>query len=270
MSVILTRGEIWPTVRNIYIFNPNTSHQLFIRGLVEEAPESFGEGAIYIIIHEWKYYLPKTATSRLALYFIGFNTETIELIWAWVHNPRSASGVPPTDMPNKATEFWNRVGFWVTNTIQNVMKTMYLIPNTSAHELLDCIGMRQDAQDQKYTFNGPAEQGGLQTFSLADVDPSIALFWAGRVILRRWNMLVAFESTVWCSETNEFDESGWTEVMNEFLQSPIDAGMPYSSDPAFLLPGEKLVLRISTQKFRRFGQLPDIDSNYRFDPSHKF
>lgn len=42
-------------------------------------------------------------------------------------------------------------------------------------------------------------------------------------------MLVTFESTV-CTEGNEFDESGWAEVVKESTQSPIDAGMPYSSN----------------------------------------
>lgn len=58
-------------------------------------------------------------------------------------------------------------------------------------------------------------------------------------------MLVTFESTVY-TEGNEFDESGWTEVVKEFTQSPIDAGMPYSSDPAFLLPREILLSKYVT------------------------
>lgn len=257
------REQIWPAVQNVYIFNTYTSYQLFCKGLVEEAPETFGEGAIYLKMHNRKYYIPKVATSRLALYYLGFSTEAIELIWAWVQDPRSDSRMAAKDMPNRATEFWNRVAFWVTNRIHNVMNTTYLIPDTSAQDLLDSIGLRKDAQFQNYTLNGPPELGGLQTFCLSDIIESEALFWAGRVITRRWNMLVSFESTV-CNEANVFDELGWAEVVREFTQSPMDAGMPYSSDPAFLLPGERLRLKFP-QNSRRFGQLPGNNSNYRFD-----
>lgn len=263
MPLVINREQIWPAVQNIYIFSMDTSYHLFCKGLIEEAGDSNGEGAIYLKIHNQRYFIPKVATSRLALFFIGFTPEAVELIWAWVHNPRSATCMVTTKIPNRATEFWNRVGFWVTNQIQNVMKTMYLIPEISAHELLNSIGFRNDAQLHKYTLNSSPELGGLQTFCLCDVIESDVLFWAGRVILRRWNMLVTFESTV-CTEGNEFDESGWAEVVKEFTQSPIDASMPYSSDSAFLLPGE--ILRLNFRRnVQQFGQLPGNNSKYRFD-----
>lgn len=275
-AIIINPEPSWPAVQDIDIFNTKSLDLLYRNGLIEQPQPgplvSYGQGYYFLKIDDkTRFVIPKIVTSQSALLFLGFTPETIEEIWAYVHNPMSATtsteddtrmvviepGVPP---PRKrGAEFWNRVQAWLNNRIFDIMmqtqtqtQTSSYLANTpdanaissssSSSDLLVKLGMRNDAQIQYYQHNAPPALGGSHRFCLTQVIESDVLAWANKVITRKWNMLATLEFSIFRGG-DEIDMSGWAEVVKEFTQKPIASEMAYVSDPTFALPTKILRLK---------------------------
>ena len=192
--------------------------------------------------HNARFAFPKIATSRSALQCLGFTAAAVEEIWAYASNPMSATPMLTNSVPNRASEFWNRVQTWMNDRILQIEQTQLLNPNISSRELLDHLGLRDAAQIQYYQHNAPPIFGGSKKFCLVQVIESDVLKWAKKIITRKWNALETLEYCIFRGG-NQIDELGWADVVKEFTHRPIDSDMAYVSDPTFLLPTEELRLK---------------------------
>lgn len=270
MPVIIINPEpSWPAVQDIDIFNTKSLDLLYRNGFIEQPQPGplvhYKQGYYFLRIDDnTRFVIPKIVTSQSALLFLGFTPETIEEIWAYVHNPMSATSteddtrmaVIERGVPRKrGAEFWNRVQTWLNNRIFDVMmqtstQTSNDLANTpganairfSSSDLLVKLGMRNDAQIQYYQHNAPPALGGSHRFCLTQVIESDVLAWANKVITRKWNMLATLEFSIFRGG-DEIDMSGWAEVVKEFTQKPIASEMAYVSDPTFTLPTKILRLK---------------------------
>lgn len=260
MPAAINPEPSWPAVQEIDIFNNTKSLDLLYRnGFIEPGPSvrNADEGYYFLKIHDTRFLIPKIVTSQSALLFLGFTPETIEEIWAYVHNPNTMSATSTLEeviavgVPTKrGAEFWNRVQTWLNNRIHEIMlettdTTSHLPPPaaSSSSDLLVKLGMRNDAQIQYYQHNAPPALGGSHTFCLTQVIESDVLAWANKVITRKWNMLATLEFSIFRGRDDEIDMSGWAEVVKEFTQKPIASEMAYVSDPTFALPTKILRLK---------------------------
>lgn len=243
MPAIINPEPSWPAVQDIDIFNMKSLDLLHRKGLIEPGPllGRYSQGYNLLKINDSRFVIPKIATSQSALLFLGFTAETVEEIWAYVHNPMSATPMV-TGVPKRGAEFWNRVQTWLNNRILHIMQTRHLTPGASSLDLLVKLGMRNDAQIQYYQHNAPPALGGSHRFCLTQVIESDVLAWANKVITRKWNMLATLEFSIFRGG-DEIDVSGWAEVVKEFTQKPIASEMAYVSDPTFVLPTKILRLK---------------------------
>lgn len=242
MPAIINPEPSWPAVQDIDIFNTKSLDLLHRNGFIEPGPlVRYAQGYYFLKIHDTRFVIPKIVTSQSALLFLGFTPETIEEIWAYVHNPMSAT-LMVIGVPKRGAEFWNRVQTWLNNRILDIMQTSHLSPGASSSDLLVKLGMRSDAQIQYYHHNAPPALGGSHTFCLTQVIESDVLAWANKVITRKWNMLATLEFSIFRGG-DEIDMSGWAEVVKEFTQKPIASEMAYVSDPTFALPTKILRLK---------------------------
>lgn len=243
-AAIINPEPSWPAVQDIDIFNTKSLDLLYRNGFIEPGPlVRYTHGYYFLKIHDTRFVIPKIVTSQSALLFLGFTPETIEEIWAHVHNPMSATTpMVVIGVPKRGAEFWNRVQTWLNNRILDIMQTSHLTPGASSSDLLVKLGMRNDAQIQYYQHNAPPALGGSHTFCLTQVIESDVLAWANKVITRKWNMLATLEFSIFRGG-DEIDMSGWAEVVKEFTQRPIASEMAYVSDPTFALPTKILRLK---------------------------
>lgn len=237
MPATINSEPSWPAVRDIAILNTKSFDLLHRNGLIELGPLDH----YALKINEKKLVIPKIATSKSALSFLGFTTETIKEIWAYVQNPMSATPMV-TGVPKRGAEFWNRVQTWLDDRIFDIMQTRHLTPNESSPDLLFKLGMRNDAQIQYHQHDAPPALGGSHKFCLTQVIESDVLGWANKVITRKWNMLATLEFSIFRGG-DEIDAAGWAEVVKEFTRNPIASEMAYVSDPTFVLPTEILRLK---------------------------
>lgn len=232
-----------PAIQDIYVFNWKNLGTLSSYGMIEVGEPGFnGEGCDSLIIDHAKIALPKIATSRSGLTFLGFNATTVEEIWAYINNPESAT---PMMLTNSATitgkEFWNRVKKWLDDRILYIKQNLFH-PDTSSRELLDHLGLRDEVQIQYHQLNATPIFGGLQKFCLVQVIESDVLAWAKKVITRNWNAMVTVEFCIFRGG-KEINQLGFADVVKELTQRPIDSEMAYVSDPTFRLLADELKLK---------------------------
>ena len=232
-----------PAIQDIYVFNWKNLETLSFYGLIEVGEPGFNrEGCNSLIIDHEKIALPKIATSRSGLTFLGFNAATIEEIWAYIKNPESAT---PMMLKNgtmiAGKEFWNRIDKWLDDRILYIKQNLSN-PDTSSRELLDHLGLRDDVQTQYHLLNAPPIFGGLQKFCLVQVIESDVLAWAKKVITRNWNAMVTVEFCIFRGG-NDINQLGFADVVKELTQRPIAHEMAYVSDPTFRLLVDPLRLR---------------------------
>lgn len=245
MSAVPDLEQIWPAIQDVHVLQTDNVCTLFCRGLIDEgAIDCFGQRTHRLKIHNVKWTIPRIATSRSALQFIGFNLETIEEIWAYINHPMSAT--PMVTIPTKVSEFWNRVQVWLDNRTRAIMVTA-AADDTSSKELLDRLGLHNAAQIQHYQLNSPPIFGGSQTFSLVQVVESDVLAWAKRGISRKWNVIETLEYAIFRGG-DKIDEEGWANVVKEFTTNPIDSEMAFVFDPTFLLQAKEVKLKESSKE----------------------
>lgn len=245
MPAIINPEPSWPAVQEIDIFNTKSLDLLYRNGLIEPGPVvRYSQGYYLLKIDDKRFVIPKIVTSQSALLFLGFTPETIEEIWAYIHNPILDTPMV-TGVPKRAAEFWDRVQTWLNKRILEIMQTTSHLSSPdalSSSDLLVKLGMRNDAQIQYHQHDAPPALGGSHTFCLTQVIESDVLAWANKVITRRWNMLATLEFSIFRGG-DEIDMSGWAEVVKEFTQKPIASEMAYVSDPTFALPTKILRLK---------------------------
>lgn len=225
-----------PAIEHLYVFNWKNLETLSLDGLIEIGEPGFnGEGYDRIIIDDKKIALPKIATSRSGLVFLGFDVTTVEEIWAYIKNPDSA----PTPLmltnsePITGKEFWNRVEKWLDDRILHIKQTQHFLnPDTTSRELLDHLGLRDDVQIQYHLLNATPIFGGSQKFCLVQVIESDVLAWAKKVVTRNWNAIVTMEFCIFRGG-NAINKLGFADLVKELTQRPIDSEMAYVWDPTF-------------------------------------
>lgn len=100
-------------------------------------------------------------------------------------------------------EFIEGILCWVAHKINNIRWLNDAGELKDAKELLDTIGLNNEAQQQLQKLTSPPERGGVRTFYLQQLHSDCVLVWAKRYIARRWSFLKQLDELI-CSHDDRW------------------------------------------------------------------